>query len=225
MKLVLIGYWHNIYEPEWPDPAWFVDYSWDESIKKRVMAHLESGIQMPLQTAGYSWCRFRCGEKSLGSLEYTDGKYIWPEGLEHYIKVHGIRLPNSIVSDFLHPGESFSTQIKDYSVDSDWWKSQKGWNMGNKSFKDLLDIGIVTIEQFDRTLVKEQQKLLKNFFDSAHGVRQKLKLIDNITSKGFRTAIKGHFEDYLAFEKKAFGVGLKAQFTELSFNEYENYPE
>jgi len=50
---------------------------------------------------GYSFCRFEdCnhdGRYALGSTDLTDGQWIWPEGLWHYVADHGIRLPNAFV--------------------------------------------------------------------------------------------------------------------------------
>ena len=36
---------------------------------------------------GWSWCRFGCLEAN-GSADKTDGTYIFPEGLVHYIDQH-----------------------------------------------------------------------------------------------------------------------------------------
>jgi hypothetical protein len=37
-----------------------------------------------------------CGQR-LGNLELTDGVFIWPEGLDHYLLDHGVRLPQWFV--------------------------------------------------------------------------------------------------------------------------------
>jgi len=74
----------------WPDPVEFVDGSWDEEVRRRVATHLETGTLVN-QYRGISWCRF-C-EKDNGSAELTDGTYCWPEGLAHYVRNHGVRLP------------------------------------------------------------------------------------------------------------------------------------
>lgn len=41
---------------------------------------------------GYSGCRL-CGCQN-GSRERSDGTYIWPEGLSHYVRSHGLVLPD-----------------------------------------------------------------------------------------------------------------------------------
>lgn len=45
---------------------------------------------------GYSSCRLckRC-DKEMGCCDMTDGVYVFPEGLLHYIACHSVRPPNS----------------------------------------------------------------------------------------------------------------------------------
>jgi hypothetical protein len=41
---------------------------------------------------GYSWCRFdtcSASRRSLGCCNLTDGTFVWPEGLAHYVRDHG----------------------------------------------------------------------------------------------------------------------------------------
>ena len=40
-----------------------------------------------------SWCRFGCSLAN-GSAELTDGVFIWPEGLAHYVAEHSVALPD-----------------------------------------------------------------------------------------------------------------------------------
>jgi hypothetical protein len=42
-----------------------------------------------------SFCRFGCGVN--GTIEQTDGVFVWPEGLAHYVEVHSVRLPEEFV--------------------------------------------------------------------------------------------------------------------------------
>jgi hypothetical protein len=37
----------------------------------------------------------------LGSVEYSDGRFIWPEGLAHYVEEHQARLPDEFVDSVL----------------------------------------------------------------------------------------------------------------------------
>ncbi|WP_212823110.1 hypothetical protein [Catellatospora sp. TT07R-123] len=78
---------------------------------------------------GVSLCRLcGCGN---GSAEQTDGEFIWPEGLAHYVEDHRVRLPDEFieraergpVADFDLDG--FCRGLRpdgDVSVDLDWWE-------------------------------------------------------------------------------------------------------
>jgi hypothetical protein len=38
-SLRVIGYWPSKDEPDWPDPAWFVDPQWNPTERARVAAY------------------------------------------------------------------------------------------------------------------------------------------------------------------------------------------
>jgi hypothetical protein len=83
VTLILIGYWRSETHPEWPDPADLVDPQWDAQERHMVTMYLASGT-IARTYMGFSPCRL-CGRQN-GSLEYTDGEFIWPEGLAHYLE-------------------------------------------------------------------------------------------------------------------------------------------
>jgi hypothetical protein len=33
----------------------------------------------------------------MGCRDFTDGKWVWPEGLYHYVEMHDVRLPDVFV--------------------------------------------------------------------------------------------------------------------------------
>ena len=97
----LIGYWRNPEDPEtseYPDPANLVDPSWDEEERFRVVSYLKQG-RMICGARGLSWCRFQCGcpDLDMGSRELSDGEWVWPEGLAHYVEAHLVRLPDEFI--------------------------------------------------------------------------------------------------------------------------------
>lgn len=90
-----IGYWRvgRVYghEPEIPyDPQDFVDPDWDPTERDLVIKYLERGVEKH-QWRGSSTCRC-CGRRN-GSRCFTDGTYVWPEGLAHYLREHNVRPP------------------------------------------------------------------------------------------------------------------------------------
>jgi hypothetical protein len=229
-KHIIIGYWHNISNPDLPDPAWFIDDKWDRRIRRKVIAYLKNGIMTPHHWMGYSWCRFRCGKDILGSAELTDGKYVWPEGLSHYVKHHNVRLPQEIVDHFLQNGTkhfikkkiSLFRQMddKNFDIDYDWWKQQRGWNTNSKSFRDLLDIGIVSFELVDKDNQDKQKELIFDFLKRAYGITEELKSANRVIN-GEKLDIKGRFENYQSFAEQADKIGIKTTFKELTYQEYE----
>ena len=63
------------------------------------MAYLRNGHYRGA-ALGFSACRFECRDKygMLGSGELTDGEWVWPEGLPHYVERHGVMLPEEFVA-------------------------------------------------------------------------------------------------------------------------------
>src|SRR5690348_7012982 len=98
MRVRLIGYWRGGPNPAanvaWPDPGTLIDESWDQRERLIVASYLTHGF-MPWVAAGVSPCRI-CGKPN-GSAELTDGVYLWPEGLAHYVAEHSVRLPPEVL--------------------------------------------------------------------------------------------------------------------------------
>ncbi len=133
-KLELIGYWkRNTEDCEIPEhwknhPDNFlkkvVDNYLGDSIKypnpkdlinnvieidSRVTSYLKSGVPCN-NYRGSSGCRI-C-KRSLSSFERTDGTFVWPDMLEHYIEEHNVILPKYFidhldVNNFVVPEFSF----------------------------------------------------------------------------------------------------------------------
>ena len=114
MRVRLIGYWRSESDDRWPDPATFVDEGWDDDERRLVAAYLEEGFT-PWAAAGFSPCRL-CGKPN-GSAELTDGVYLWPEGLAHYVREHAVRLPQEVIQHI----SSRYDELEELEVDRDWW--------------------------------------------------------------------------------------------------------
>lgn len=141
-----IGFWHSKEEPYFPDPAWFIDKNWDATERQIVIDYLKKGTALA-HYRGYSWCRLKC-RGNFGTADLTDGTYVYPEGLVHYIEAHDVRLPD----DFIHhvkgiPSKSTSIIARMLTIfrknknivktnygelDHNWWLSQKGFTFGSK---------------------------------------------------------------------------------------------
>ncbi|MFD7655251.1 hypothetical protein ACFV4N_14870 [Actinosynnema sp. NPDC059797] len=131
-SLRLIGYWLGPEAPGWPDVRSFVDRSPDAALRDRVVAYLRGGSVF-VAAAGTSPCRF-CGQPN-GSAELTDGaRFVWPEGLAHYVEAHDVRLPaevTAVMDTAPHPVDviEFERRLLDTNelvIDADWWRDLEG---------------------------------------------------------------------------------------------------
>ena len=95
-----VGYWWTEEGSDLPHPKNFVDLSWDEDEKRRVLDYISHCYQPPYAFAGYSWCRMGCEgvPSDIGTQDLTDGTYVFPEGLVHYIKSHNLKPEQDFIS-------------------------------------------------------------------------------------------------------------------------------
>lgn len=80
-----------------------VDPSWDPSLRAAVVEYLARGSQHGAYF-GTDVCRF-CGKEN-GSIERSDGVWIWPDGLVHYVRDHAVRPPRDFVNHVLRGRKS-----------------------------------------------------------------------------------------------------------------------
>jgi len=103
--MIHVGFWKDTRYPDFPsnlpdprelaDPAWYGD-GWAE----RIAGWLDRG-QVVEKWLGDSYCRFGCEKAAMGSKDLSDGIYLWPEGLSHYVRVHGVVLPRKFIRHIL----------------------------------------------------------------------------------------------------------------------------
>jgi hypothetical protein len=216
-ELKLIGYWQSFYEPAYPDPGSFVDDTWDQEEKEKIIAYLKAAYQMPYAFGGNSWCRFRCGTSSLGNLEYTDGKYLWPVGLVHYVEKHNVKLPREVLEHMLTNNMRYVDD--NYKVDGTWWLQQKGENETIKTFNDRIDIGVLSIVQVHDKRKHKQEEAVHFYLMDAIGVKRSLATVEKVLS-GQETQVKGRFKNVSEFIAKLPAIGLQATFQYLTKEEY-----
>jgi hypothetical protein len=106
-----VGYWKAADDAnnDRPNALDLVDEEWvrsHERIQSVLIAYLHEG-HVESYEMGYSYCRFpscawhsskkhsgKTRHKGMGACNLTDGIYVWPEGLTHYLASHSLRLPN-----------------------------------------------------------------------------------------------------------------------------------
>ncbi len=113
-RLRQVGYWRGQADDRLPDPRDLVDHAWDRQERELVASYLDRGSVMHAWF-GYSDCRI-CGVPN-GDCDLTDGVYLWPSGLRHYLDEHAVRLPQPFVA---HVGQLVH-EIEDAPFDVEWW--------------------------------------------------------------------------------------------------------
>jgi hypothetical protein len=131
-----VGYWRSAppirlaMYAHFPDPKALVCPGWRQAEQSLICAYLRAG-GVYAQWRGLSHCRFACGIDSqyMGSRCLTDGSWVWPEGLVHYVEVHHVRLPEEFIQevqqrDWQIPcGEALPCYQTQGDPDYDYWIS------------------------------------------------------------------------------------------------------
>lgn len=121
MALTRLGYWLGDEAPGWPDVRSFIDPGWDVDERAEVALYLRQG-SVAARYMGFSFCRI-CGE-NVGALELSDGTFLWPQGLAHYVSEHSVRMPHRFVQ---HMNER-RNELEEAAVDDRWWRGLSGWS-------------------------------------------------------------------------------------------------
>jgi ankyrin repeat protein len=118
-----VGYWAGPYAPAGlPDPREHVDLDWPLRERVRVAKYLRRG-EVVVAYLGFSHCRFDCGLEgmAMGTRDLGDDRYVWPEGLHHYVEVHAVRLPAAFLE---HIGPRLPRLWPWWRVGV-WWRRNK----------------------------------------------------------------------------------------------------
>jgi hypothetical protein len=98
--LDMIGYvLHVSFDGRNPSVFDWIDRDQDPKERARVLSYVSDPTFRLMSWLGDSTCRM-CGKPN-GCADYTDGKFIWPEGLAHYVRDHDVWLPLEFVQHAL----------------------------------------------------------------------------------------------------------------------------
>ena len=94
-----VGFWVSEEAPDLPDPADSIDTAWRKAEGDRILSYVDQAYGLPYAYAGFSWCRLGCPgvPSDIGTQDRTDGTFLFPEGLAHYIREHSVRPPAEFI--------------------------------------------------------------------------------------------------------------------------------
>jgi len=96
----MLGFWFHADAPDhWPLPQHLVG-RWRAADRAVVSGHLRAGRRIERYERA-SHCRFGCGARAMGRDDVSDGVFVWPAGLAHYVERHAVRLPPRFVAHAL----------------------------------------------------------------------------------------------------------------------------
>ena len=122
-----IGYWCRD-EPQGQEtedrifihPSRVVDSNWELKCRPQIIQYLKSAPTL-WHFRGLSPCRFGCGEN--GSGEQSDGQWLWPEGLAHYVEQHHVKLPDDFVANMRQNAFTVPKSGSDGIRSTAFWRS------------------------------------------------------------------------------------------------------
>ncbi len=170
--LQALGYWRDpgIGDHRFRHPIAFVDSEWDIAERRLVAHHLRSAKRAD-SCLGFSWCRFHCGvdDAEMGDSDFSDGLWLWPEGLAHYVLEHAVRLPEEFLRhvrhEAEHPGRKYQLLGDDQRVcDYDFWVAWCSEHANPESgFRELEESerqAILQREESERNAIPQQNRKL-----------------------------------------------------------------
>jgi hypothetical protein len=135
-SLTAVGYWiTSLRDDTLFPPQEFVR----TNLGVDVASYLRSGETYE-QYRGLSWCRFQCGIplRDMGSRDLTDGTWVWPEGLAHYVESHSVNLPPRFVGHIASSVRAVATsRSRDDLVEFGFWEAWCRHNLSSDYFKRL----------------------------------------------------------------------------------------
>lgn len=115
---IKVGFWKDtkaLFDLSgYPDPRDLVDHDSTEEKREQIARYIDAGERVNAWL-GSSYCRFGCTGVDMGSTDLSDGTYLWPQGLSHYIRVHHVRLPKHFTRHII---ENFWRLKKAHKVES-----------------------------------------------------------------------------------------------------------
>lgn len=183
---ILIGYWNNSSDnyPQYPMPVsqGIIDAS-DCKFHDRIAEYLDAGDRVN-QYRGISVCRF--DGHGNGTAERCDDKYVWPDGLAHYVRDHHVVLPDEFIEHIIT--NNFEVPQSDHKSivekDETFWL---GWMSTGKSPKPPTDCEREFAVSLKQSIQDEIDKEILSRFRNINGSSQVNEVLDQICGDVLRS--------------------------------------
>jgi len=123
-----IGFWYGSTQQELPKPQSFARRNWISDLELESLVTYLIGGANHETWRGLSYCLFRCDGDyvDLGCRDFTDGIWLWSEGLFHCIESHDVILTRGIHPALSrhrleHPDDAVSQLVRPIGVDDSAW--------------------------------------------------------------------------------------------------------
>jgi hypothetical protein len=163
-----LGYWiEDLWDEKLPAPQELVAPG-PRADSAALVSYLDAGVPCE-QYRGTSWCRFGCCGAALdmGSCDLTDGFWVWPQGLSHYVSVHGVTLPDAFIARALSGARPQAPQSNQGKSLAFWlaWSSERRSPLLLQRLRDARQVAEVRVEEDlrRRAQAMEQEKGLANY--------------------------------------------------------------
>ena len=92
----MIGVWPGTIYDDFCFPQKVATFG-DTELRTAVVSYLKSA-EIYERVRGFDSCMYSCGIGLLGAHLWTDGNWIWPESLLHYVEDHHVSLPDAFIA-------------------------------------------------------------------------------------------------------------------------------
>lgn len=164
-KLIALGYWKSEKQGDMPKPEDFIDFDWNIDTREAVISYLKE-LDRPENTiaSGYTKCNLNCMVELVDLGICSDGTFVWPRSLVHYVEYHGVIMPNSFIEHVFNANKEVKSPFgEDYCIEYSWWKSQTV--LTNQPMEKKITTGKVILLNLgkDLKISKEVINFIKSF--------------------------------------------------------------
>ena len=117
-----IGRWiSSLNDSEYPPPHELVG-EYDRTIQQKIVDRLNNGHVLHVYR-GFATCLFRCNY-SEAYTKRTDGHWVWPCDLAHYVETHSVLVPPEFIADAVAatPLPEFNGEWRSQDDDTEYWR-------------------------------------------------------------------------------------------------------